>query len=187
MGRLADALRAARDEDRAALIIYLCAGDPNLDATVELVQAAAAGGADLIELGVPFSDPSADGEAIQHASERALAAGATLRGVLDVVRAVRARGCEVPLLLFGYYNPLLSYGEEEIVRDASAAGVDGFLVVDLPPEEASSLCGHIARAGLDYVPLLAPTSTDERIAQAGALASGFVYYVSMTGITGAAA
>ncbi len=187
MGRLAEAFDKARADDRAALVIYLCGGDPSLSATVERILAAAEGGADVIELGVPFSDPSADGETIQHASERALAAGATLPGILEVARTVRARGCEVPILLFGYYNPLLSYGEENVVRDAAAAGVDGFLVVDLPPEEAEGLRRHIANAGLDYVPLVAPTSTEERIAKAGAIASGFVYYVSMTGITGAAA
>ncbi len=187
MGRLADVMRRTEKEGRAALIIYLCAGDPSLATTVDLVLAAAEGGADIVELGMPFSDPSADGEAIQRASERALAAGATLPGVLEVVRTVRSRGCDVPILLFGYYNPLLSYGEAAIVRDAAEAGIDGFLVVDLPPEEATELRERIRDASLDYVPLIAPTSTEERITQAGAIASGFVYYVSMTGITGATA
>ncbi|MCA9611410.1 MAG: tryptophan synthase subunit alpha [Sandaracinus sp.] len=184
MGRIAEAFATAADDNRAALVIYLCAGDPSLDATVELVVAAAEAGADVIELGVPFSDPTADGIAIQQASERSLARGTTMRGVLDVVRRVRERSA-VPILLFGYYNPILHYGEAKLVADAKAAGVDGFLVVDLPPEEADPLVAPIREAGLGYVPLVAPTSTDSRVVQAAALASGFVYYVSMTGVTGA--
>ncbi len=184
MGRLVEAFASAAAQHRAALVIYLCAGDPSLDATVDLVVAAAEAGADVIELGVPFSDPTADGVAIQQASERSLARGTTMRGVLDVVRRVRARS-DVPILLFGYYNPILHYGEEKLVADAKAAGVDGFLVVDLPPEEAEPLVAPVRAAGLGYVPLVAPTSTDARVAQAAALADGFVYYVSMTGVTGA--
>lgn len=183
MGRIAEAFERASAENRAALVIYLCAGDPSLEATVELVVAAAEAGADVVELGVPFSDPTADGVAIQQASERSLARGTTMRGVLDVVRRVRERSA-VPILLFGYYNPILRYGEEKLVADAKAAGVDGFLVVDLPPEEADPLVTPIRAAGLGYVPLVAPTSTDARVAQAAALADGFVYYVSMTGVTG---
>jgi tryptophan synthase alpha chain len=184
MGRIAEAFERATAENRAALVIYLCAGDPSLDATVDLVVAAAESGADVIELGVPFSDPTADGVAIQQASERSLARGTTMRGVLDVVRRVRERST-VPILLFGYYNPILRYGEAKLVADAKAAGVDGFLVVDLPPEEADPLVEPLRAAGLGYVPLVAPTSTESRIAQAAALADGFVYYVSMTGVTGA--
>jgi tryptophan synthase alpha chain len=184
MGRIAEAFERAAAENRAALVIYLCAGDPSLDATVDLVIAAAESGADVIELGVPFSDPTADGVAIQQASERSLARGTTMRGVLDVVRRVRERST-VPILLFGYYNPILRYGETRLVADAKAAGVDGFLVVDLPPEEADPLVVPLREAGLGYVPLVAPTSTESRIAQAAALADGFVYYVSMTGVTGA--
>ena len=184
MGRIAEAFASAAAQDRAALVIYLCAGDPSLDATVDLVVAAAEAGADVVELGVPFSDPTADGVAIQQASERSLARGTTMRGVLDVVRRVRAQS-EVPILLFGYYNPILRYGEEKLVADAKAAGVDGFLVVDLPPEEAEPLVAPVRAAGLGYVPLVAPTSTGARVAQAAALADGFVYYVSMTGVTGA--
>ena len=132
MGRIADAFTRASAEDRAALVIYICAGDPNLDATVDLVVAAAEAGADVIELGVPFSDPTADGPAIQRAAERALAGGTTLVGVLDTVRAIRKR-TNVPILLFGYYNPILAYGESKLVDDAAEAGADGFLVVNLPP------------------------------------------------------
>lgn len=183
MGRIAEAFERAAADNRAALVIYLCAGDPSLDATVDLVVAAAESGADVIELGVPFSDPTADGVAIQQASERSLARGTTMRGVLDVVRRVRERSA-VPILLFGYYNPILRYGEAKLVADAKAAGVDGFLVVDLPPEEADPLVEPLRAVGLGYVPLVAPTSTESRIAQAAALADGFVYYVSMTGVTG---
>ncbi|MEZ4287072.1 MAG: tryptophan synthase subunit alpha [Polyangiales bacterium] len=185
MGRIADAITRANEENRAALVIYLCAGDPSLDVTEELVVAAAEAGADIIELGMPFSDPTADGVAIQRASKRALDHGATLRGVLETVARVRAR-TEVPILLFGYYNPLLAYGEKLVVRDAKSVGADGFLVVDLPPEEASVLRAAIVDADMDFVPLVAPTSTDERVQLAADAATSFIYYVSMTGVTGAA-
>jgi tryptophan synthase alpha chain len=182
--RISDAFERAKGEGRAALLIYLCAGDPDLDTTVELVVAAAEAGADIIELGVPFSDPTADGLAIQRASERALASGTTLVGVLDAVRRIRAR-VDTPILLFGYYNPLLTYGEKRIADDAAAAGADGFLVVDLPPEECAVLRDPAMAAGLDFVPLIAPTSTAARVAAATAVATSFVYYVSLTGVTGA--
>lgn len=185
MGRVAQAFDRAKEEHRAALVIYVCAGDPDLQATVRFVQAAAEAGADVVELGMPFSDPTADGPAIQRASERALAGGASLAGVLQVVRDVRARGVDVPILLFGYYNPILRYGEDRLVDDASSAGVDGFLVVDLPPEESGSLREPAARRGMDYVPLVAPTSTEHRTALACDKATAFVYYVSLTGVTGA--
>lgn len=186
MGRIADAFDRARNENRAALVIYLCAGDPDLDTTVDLVVAAADAGADVIELGVPFSDPTADGPAIQRAAERALARGATLARVLDTVRAIRTR-TEVPILLFGYYNPILAYGEGRLVDDAAEAGADGFLVVNLPPEESDGLRGPAVAKGLDFVPLLAPTSDPERVRQAAEAATSFIYYVSMTGVTGSKA
>lgn len=185
MGRIADAFARAKKENRAALVAYLCAGDPDLDTTVSLVLAAAEAGADVIELGMPFSDPTADGEAIQRASLRALSRGATLAGVLDVARRVRERS-QVPLLLFGYYNPILAYGEARVAADAMAAGVDGFLVVDLPPEEAAVLRDPAMAAGLDYVPLLAPTTLPSRVPSVASLATSFIYYVSLTGVTGAA-
>ena len=165
MSRIADAFARAKSEDRAALVIYLCAGDPSLALTPDLIVAAAEAGADVIEVGMPFSDPTADGPTIQQASERALAAGATLPGVLEAVKAARAR-TDVPVLLFGYYNPILRYGEDRLVKDAKAAGVDGFLVVDLPPESAAPLLGPLREHGLDFVPLVAPTSTPPRIAAA---------------------
>lgn len=185
MGRISEAFERAASENRAALVIYLCAGDPDLAATPRLVKAIADAGADVVELGMPFSDPTADGPAIQRASERALAKGATLNGVLDAVRTIRTQ-TEVPILLFGYYNPLLAHGEAEVVRDAQAAGVDGFLVVDLPPEEADGLLVPARAAGLDFVPLVAPTSNANRVALAAKAATSFVYYVSVTGVTGAA-
>lgn len=183
MGRIQRAFEASAADERAALIIYVCAGDPDLETTIEVVVAAAEAGADIIELGMPFSDPVADGPAIQLASERALANGATLVKVLDAVRSIRERS-DVPILLFGYYNPLLTYGEAKLVVDAADAGVDGFLVVDLPPEESAPLREPALERGLDFVPLVAPTSDAERVELAASVASSFIYYVSMTGITG---
>lgn len=186
MGRIADAFQKARSESRAALVIYLCAGDPDLKTTEELVVTAARAGADVIELGIPFSDPTADGPAIQRAAERALRRGTTLAKVLGTVRAIRQR-TNVPILLFGYYNPVLGYGEHRLANDAADSGVDGFLIVDLPPEESDGLRLPAIERGLDFIPLVAPTSNPERIAKAGAVATSFIYYVSMTGVTGSQA
>lgn len=186
MGRIADAFATARSENRAALVIYLCAGDPDLASTEDLVVAAAESGADVIELGVPFSDPTADGPAIQRAAERALAGGTTLTKVLQTVAQIRKR-TDVPILLFGYYNPILCYGERKLAEDAAAAGADGFLVVNLPPEESQGLRAPAVEKGLDFVPLVAPTSNPARIAQAAEAATSFIYYVSMTGVTGSKA
>lgn len=183
MGRIAEAFERARKENRAALVIYLCAGDPDAKTTEDLVVAAAEAGADVVELGVPFSDPTADGPAIQRAAERSLRGGTTLSKVLDMVRAIRGR-TDVPILLFGYYNPILAYGERKLVDDAAESGVDGFLVVDLPPEESAGLRGPLLERSLDFVPLVAPTSNRERIVQAAEAATSFIYYVSMTGVTG---
>lgn len=184
MGRIFEAFEKAKSERRAALVIYLCAGDPDLETTARLIVAAAESGADVIELGMPFSDPTADGPAIQRASERSLARGTNLDAVLEVVRAAR-RSTRVPILLFGYYNPILAYGEEALVRDAKDAGADGFLVVDLPPEESAPLREPVVAAGLDYVPLVAPTSGPLRVERAARSATSFLYYVSLTGVTGA--
>ncbi len=183
MSRITDALSLARSEHRAALITYLCAGDPDLTVTPDIIVALAEAGADIIELGIPFSDPIADGPTIQRASERALRAGSTLPGVLDALVQARKR-TDVPVLLFGYYNPFLTRGEERIAREARDAGADGFLVVDLPPEECASLRDPVVANGLDWIPLIAPTSTDERIARANAVATSFVYCVSVAGVTG---
>lgn len=184
MGRIREAFDRARAEERAALVIYMCAGDPDLETTARLITVAAEAGADVIEIGMPFSDPAADGLAIQQASERSLARGTTLDGLLQAVRSARQH-TDVPLLLFGYYNPILARGEERMVAEAKEAGIDGFLVVDLPPEECEPLRGPAVAAGLDYVPLVAPTSNDWRVELAGSVATGFIYYVSLTGVTGA--
>jgi tryptophan synthase alpha chain len=184
--RLERVFARAEQEKRAALVVYLCAGDPDLDATVELVVAAANAGADVIELGMPFSDPPADGPVIQRASDPALAKGTTLAGTLKAAAKIRER-CDVPIVLFGYYNPLLAYGEERLAKDAKASGIDALLVVDLPPEEAASLLAPLGSAGLELVPLIAPTTPDARVDAIARVAGTFVYYVSLTGVTGAEA
>ncbi|MEZ4368202.1 MAG: tryptophan synthase subunit alpha [Kofleriaceae bacterium] len=184
--RLRQRLAACRAEGRGALVVYLTFGDPDPAASIEIVVAAAAAGADVIELGVPFSDPSADGPVIQAAMERALAAGGGLTSALDAVAAIRARGCEVPIVLFGYYNPIFVMGPAAFARRAATVGVDACLTVDLPIDELDELRGPLRDAGLDVIPLLAPTSTEARLARVGALGAPFVYYISMTGVTGAA-
>lgn len=171
------------EERRAAFIPYVTAGDPDLETSFSILCGLAEGGADLIELGVPFSDPMADGEVIQAAMLRALQSGTTLKKVLELVRRFRALHT-TPLVLFGYLNPLFRHGLDAVAADAQAAGVDGMLVVDLPPEEADQLVDPLSRHGLDFIALFTPTSDDQRIAAIAARASGFAYYVSMTGITG---
>ncbi len=185
MSRLSETFTRARSEQRAALVTYFCAGDPDPETTVEVALAAASEGADILELGMPFSDPAADGVAIQRASERALAHGMTLKKTLEVARAIRARSA-IPIVLFGYYNPILRYGEDKLCKDAAEAGIDALLVVDLPPEEVAPLRTPAQRAGLAFVPLVAPTSSERRIDLAASVADSFIYYVSLTGVTGAA-
>lgn len=185
-GRLQKALAGAAASRRAALIVYLTAGDPTPADTVDIVLAAHRAGADIIELGVPFSDPSADGVVIQEAMQRALRAGGSLTSTLASVAELRRRGCEVPIVLFGYYNPIFVHGIERFASDAAAAGVDAVLTVDLPVDEMDELRGPLARQGIGVVPLVAPTTGPERMARVRALAPPFVYYISMTGITGAA-
>jgi tryptophan synthase alpha chain len=165
------------------LIAYITAGDPSLDATRQIVLAAAEAGADIVELGVPFSDPLADGPTIQRASERALRAGTTLAGVLDLVAAIR-RESQVPLLLFSYYNPILQMGLENFAARAAAAGADGALITDLTPEEAADYRAALHARGLDTVFLAAPTTSEERFASIAAASSGFLYLISRTGVTG---
>jgi len=165
------------------LIAYITAGDPSLERTPALAAALERGGVDLIELGVPFSDPIADGPVIQRASERALRAGATLRRILEIAARIRA-GSEIPLLLFSYLNPVLRYGLEELARDAAAAGVDGLLLTDLSVEEAGRHVEAMRSHGLDTVFLAAPTSSEERLGLVARYSSGFVYLVSRTGVTG---
>ena len=185
MSRIAAVFRQGRARQESVLIAYLMAGDPSLDATAEYVLALERAGADLVELGVPFSDPIADGPVIQRASERALKAKTTLTGILTTVARLRAR-TQIPLLLMTYYNPVLRFGEARFATEASAAGVDGVIIPDLPPEEAGGLRPHARRAGLETVFLLAPTSPIARIRRVAAVSTGFLYYVSLTGITGAA-
>ena len=175
--------KAARD-GRAALIVFVEAGDPDLETTERLVPALAEAGADVIELGVAFSDPIADGPTIQRASERALAAGASVTRTLELAGRLRAAGVEVPLVLFSYFNPILAMGEAEFAHRASVSGIDGVLVTDLPPEAGRPFASILKSAGLDPVYLLAPTSPDERIRRAASLSRGFVYLVSRAGVTG---
>ena len=189
MSRIAATLAALKADGRKALIPYIAAGDPFADATVEIMLALAEGGADIIELGVPFSDPMADGPVIAQAAERALARGIGMAQVLDFVRGFRAINTSTPVVLMGYANPVERYdqkhGAGRFIRDAAAAGVDGLLVVDYPPEECETFATDLKAAGLDLIFLLAPTSTEQRIREVGRIASGYVYYVSLTGVTGA--
>lgn len=184
MSRIARVLAACRSQGRAALIPYLTAGDPSLDVTPALVRAAVGAGADLIELGVPFSDPMADGPVLQRSAGRALAAGTSLPRVLETVATLR-RDLDTPIVLFGYYNPFFRYGVESLARDAAAAGVDGILCVDLPTEEAGELRAAMRTAGLDLIVLLAPTTPPARARAIARTASGFLYFVSVLGVTGA--
>src|SRR4030081_1348381 len=172
---------------RAALVTFLTAGDPDPETSLALVGALPAAGADVIELGMPFTDPMADGPAIQMSSQRALKAGQTLKKTLDLVRAFRTTDDATPLVLMGYYNPIYVYGVDRFLRDATSAGVDGLIIVDLPPEEDEELCLPALKAGLNFIRLATPTTDDKRLPAVLANTSGFVYYVSITGITGAAA
>jgi tryptophan synthase alpha chain len=186
MGRIAEKFVELKNKREKALITFITAGDPDLAVTRELIPVLEKSGADIIELGVPFSDPMADGPTIQKASERALAAGTTLPGILAAVKSVR-RVSQVPILLMGYFNPIFRYGIGKFVADAASAGVDGVLLVDLPPEEAAGFKAAADAQGLDIIFLLTPTSDDKRIEKVARLGSGFVYYVSVTGVTGARA
>jgi tryptophan synthase alpha chain len=185
MSRIASTFDRLKAQGRKALIPYLTAGDPFPDAMVEMMLAVAEAGADVIELGVPFSDPMADGPVIQRASERALAKGVGLARVLEFVRGFRAVNRETPVVLMGYANPVERYGVDRFVSDAREAGVDGVLVVDYPPEECEAFASQLKSAGIDPIFLLAPTSTEERMRDVGRIASGYVYYVSLKGVTGA--
>ena len=185
MSRIQATFDALKSVGRRALIPFVTAGDPHPDQTLPLMRALVAGGADIIELGVPFSDPMADGPTIQRASERALLHGVSLRGVLRMVANFRQENVTTPVVLMGYANPIEAYGVEQFALDAKAAGVDGILVVDYPPEECADFAGILKAAGLDPIFLLAPTSTSERFAQVATLGSGYIYYVSLTGVTGA--
>lgn len=184
MSRISETFKRLEEKKEKALITYITAGDPDMKTTESLLHCLASNGADIIELGVPFSDPMADGITIQHAFERALKNPFSMEAILTLVQTVRAR-IETPIVLFGYYNPFYQYGLKKLCCDARQAGVDGLLVVDLPPEEAMDLKKEAQSQQLDLIFLLAPTSTDERIRRVAQLASGFIYYVSVTGVTGA--
>lgn len=184
MSRIARRLTELQREDRAAFVPFITAGDPDPDTSFAILQALPGAGADLIELGVPFSDPMADGPAIQAASLRALNAGMTLAGVLQLVRRFREGDRETPVVLMGYFNPIHFYGVERFSREAAEAAVDGLITVDLPPEEDDVLRIPAGRAGLDIIRLATPTTDQKRLPQILAGASGFLYYVSIAGITG---
>jgi tryptophan synthase alpha chain len=187
MSRIKSAFERLNGEGRKALIPFITAGDPEAELTVPLIHTLVEAGADIIELGVPFSDPMADGPTIQRASERALARGMTLRKVLDLVIEFRKVDAITPIVLMGYANPIEAMGLEKFAGAAAAAGVDGVLIVDYPPEEAAAFGAAMKAHGIDPIFLLAPTSTAERIAQVAEVASGYVYYVSLAGVTGSGA
>ncbi len=184
--RLDRRFAALKAEGRGALVTFVTAGDPDEKTSREILQGLPGAGADIIELGMPFSDPMADGPAIQASSLRALKAGMTLKKTLAQVRAFRESDTETPIVLMGYYNPIYSYGVEAFLKDAKADGVDGLIIVDLPPEEESELCIPALDVGINFIYLCAPTTDDERLPVVLAKASGFVYYVSITGVTGTA-
>jgi tryptophan synthase alpha chain len=191
MSRIQPTLAALKAQGRTALIPYVTAGFPYANITPDLMHAMVTAGADIIELGVPFSDPMADGPVIQKAGEKALSLGIGMLQVLDMVKAFRIKDTSTPVVLMGYANPVESYdfkhGQDAFVRDAAAAGVDGVLIVDYPPEECEDFAAKLKANNLDLIFLLAPTSTDERMALVGRLASGYVYYVSLKGVTGSGA
>lgn len=184
-GRIDARFRALKAAGRAGLITFITAGDPDAATALALLKGLPGAGADLIELGIPFTDPMADGPAIQASSLRALAAGARLSGTLDLVRAFRQDDDATPLILMGYYNPIYAYGVERFLADARAAGVDGLIIVDLPPEEDEELCLPAMKAGINFIRLTTPTSRGDRLPVVAANTSGFLYYVSITGVTGA--
>lgn len=191
MSRIANTFSRLQQAGRKALIPYLMTGFPHANSTMGLMQAAVAAGADLIELGVPFSDPMADGPVIQAAGERAIANGVGMTAVLEAVRAFRQHDAQTPVVLMGYANSVeshdLQHGPQAFVRDAASAGVDGVLIVDYPPEESADFAASLRAHGMDQIFLLAPTSTEARMQQVAQLASGYVYYVSLKGVTGSGA
>ena len=183
-GRIERRFAELKDAGRGGLITFLCAGDPDPETSAEILAGLSAAGADLIEIGMPFSDPMADGPAIQAGSVRALGAGMTLARTLDLVRGLRHRDEMIPIVLMGYFNPIWRYGPERFLEHARAAGVDGLIVVDLPPEEDDELCVPALESGLAFIRLVTPTTDAERLPKVLANARGFLYYVSIAGITG---
>lgn len=187
MSRIDAAFARLRAEGRKAFVAYIMAGDPDYETSLALMQGLPGAGVDIIELGVPFTDPMADGPTIQLAGQRALAAGQTLERTLEMARRFREGDVATPIVLMGYYNPIYSRGVERFLAEARAAGIDGLIVVDLPPEEDEELCLPARAAGLNFIRLATPTTDDRRLPMVLRHTSGFVYYVSITGITGAAA
>jgi tryptophan synthase alpha chain len=187
MSRIDARFASLRSQGKSAFVSFIMAGDPDLDTCMEIVHGLPAAGVDVIELGMPFTDPMADGPSIQLAGQRALGAGHTMAKTLEMVRAFRVGDAETPIILMGYYNPVHSMGVDAFLAAAKAAGVDGLIIVDLPPEEDDELCLPAAAAGLHFIRLATPTTDDHRLPTVLQNTSGFVYYVSITGITGAAA
>jgi tryptophan synthase alpha chain len=183
MGRIERKFISLRNKGEKAIIVYLTAGDPSLENTRDIILGLDAAGVDVLEIGVPFSDPTADGPTIQAASQRALQNGATLSRILDMIESLR-KVSEIPIVLFGYYNPIFTYGSEQFAKRAKEAGVDGILVVDLPPEESLELRRYTDRLGIDFISLIAPTTSTGRIRKISRDATGFLYYISVTGVTG---
>lgn len=184
MSRIATRFAKLKAEGRGALVTFLMGFDPDRDTSLAILRGLPKAGVDVIEIGVAFTDPMADGPSIQRAGQRALKAGATVAGVLDVVRALRETESDTPVVLMGYYNPLLTYGVERFCADAAAAGVDGLIIVDVPPEEADEVDPHTRANGLDLIRLIAPTTDEARLPRVLGATTGFIYYVSITGITG---
>lgn len=187
MSRIEACFENLRADNRKAFVAFITAGDPDIAVSADIMAGLPAAGADIIELGMPFTDPMADGPSIQAASQRALKVGQTLRGTLEMVRRFRAHNDTTPIVLMGYYNPIYIYGVDKFITDAKEAGIDGLIIVDLPPEEDDELCLPALEAGLNFIRLATPTTDDKRLPDVLANTSGFVYYVSITGITGSAA
>jgi tryptophan synthase alpha chain len=183
-GRIANRFAKLKQEGRGGLVTFVTAGDPDIEASWEILQGLPAAGADLIELGMPFSDPMADGPAIQASSLRALKSGMTLKKTLELARRFRAGDSDTPLIMMGYYNPIYQYGVDRFLADFKAAGGDGLIIVDLPPEEDDELCLPALKAGVNFIRLATPTTDDRRLPKVLSNTSGFVYYVSIMGITG---
>jgi len=185
MSRIAQTFQRLKERGEKALVAYVTAGDPDLDKTRQIIIGLKEAGVDILEIGVPFSDPTADGPVIQAAAQRALKKGTTLTGILDMIEDLRT-SIDLPVVLFGYYNPIYAYGTERFADRAKEVGIDGLLVVDLPPEEALELRRETDQRGLDFISLIAPTTSEERARQIAGQARGFIYLISITGVTGTA-
>jgi tryptophan synthase alpha chain len=186
MTRIEKTFAALKSANKKALITFVMAGDPDAAKSLSVLESLPGAGADLIEIGMPFTDPMADGPAIQAAGIRALAGGMDLKKMLQLLQSFRIKNKEIPVILMGYFNPILSYGPEKFVQDAARAGADGLIIVDLPPEESAELAPFAKKAGLDFIRLITPTTDDSRLKTVLKDSTGFLYYVSITGVTGTA-